>query len=55
MFRRTDKEERTYIYFIWVEKGVIEIEHHQIAASVTEEYINTLISLWQQKIKMRMW
>jgi len=55
MFRRNDEEGRTYICLIWVERGIIEIEHHQYAASVPGEYIDDVISLWWQEIEMRKW
>lgn len=54
MFRRAVEETR-YMCFIWIENGVIEIEHHQFAASVPEEYLNGLTSVWWHRIEMRKW
>ena len=58
MLMRHDEENRTYLCLIWAEwaeRGLIEIEHHQFAASVPDEYIDSVISLWRQEIEMRMW
>ncbi len=55
MFVRGDEQGRTYLCLIWAERGIIEIERYQFAASVPGEYIDTVIWLWQQEIEMRKW
>jgi len=55
MFKRGDEEGRPYLCLIWAERGLIEIEHYQFAASVPGEYIDGVISLWWQEIEMRKW
>ena len=51
MFRRNIEDTR-YMCLIWIENGLIEIEHHQFTAFATEEYLK---ALWWQRIEERGW
>jgi hypothetical protein len=54
MFRRSDNEGRTYVCLLWIENGMVEIDHYQLAENVPQDYINNLIGLlWELRINMQ--